>query len=53
MIPADGGSPVQVVSDDENEGEPDWSPDGKVLLYSQLQEMRVNADRKMVIHSLT
>jgi Tol biopolymer transport system component len=52
VIPADGGSPVQVVSDDENEGEPNWSPDGKVLLYSQLPEMRANADRKMVIHSL-
>jgi serine/threonine protein kinase/Tol biopolymer transport system component len=52
VLPADGGSPLQVVSDHENEGEPDWSPDERLLLYSQLPAMQVSDEKKMVIHSL-
>ena len=52
VMPPDGGTPLQVVSDDENEGEPDWSPDGKSLLYSRLPEMRVNAGGEMDVRSL-
>jgi eukaryotic-like serine/threonine-protein kinase len=52
VLPAEGGSPLQVVSDDENEGEPDWSPDGRFLTYSELPLLQVNATKKMEIRTL-
>lgn len=38
-VPADGGNPQQVVSDQKNEGDPDWSPKGDLLVFSELPEL--------------
>jgi serine/threonine protein kinase/Tol biopolymer transport system component len=51
VVPAEGGSPQQLVSDDENEGEPDWSPSGSQLVFSQFPQLG-SAARDMVIHRL-
>ena len=52
VVPAEGGSPQQVVSDDENEGAPDWGPSGSLLVFSQLPELETNGAKDMVVHSL-
>ncbi len=52
VVPAEGGSPQQVVSDDENEGVPDWAPSGSLLVFSQLPELETNGAKDMVVHSL-
>jgi len=51
VVPAEGGSPQQLVSVDENEGEPDWSPGGSQLVFSQFPQLG-SAARDMVIHIL-
>jgi len=51
VVPAEGGSPQQLVSDDDNEGAPDWSPSGSQLMFSQFPELG-SAARGMVIHRL-
>ena len=51
VVPAEGGSPQQLVSDDENDGEPDWSPSGSQLVFSQLSQLG-SAARDLVIHRL-
>ena len=52
LVPAVGGSPQQVSSDNKNEGEPDWAENGNLLVFSQLPELETNAAKDMVIHSL-
>ncbi len=52
VVPAEGGSPQQVSSDDENEGEPDWAENGNLLVFSQLPELETNAAKDMVIRTL-
>jgi eukaryotic-like serine/threonine-protein kinase len=52
VVPAEGGSPQQVSSDDENEGEPDWAEGGNLLVFGQLPELETNAAKDMLIHSL-
>jgi eukaryotic-like serine/threonine-protein kinase len=52
LVPAEGGSPQQVVSDGDNEGEPDWSPSGNLLVFSQFPWVKTSALSKVVIHLL-
>lgn len=52
LVPAEGGSPQQVVSDENNEGDPDWSPSGNLLLFSQFPWVKTSASSKVVIHLL-
>ncbi len=49
-VPADGGSPLQLFSDDENEGEPDWAPNGSLLVLSQSPALKADAATNVVIH---
>jgi Tol biopolymer transport system component len=51
VVPAEGGSPQQLVSVDENEGEPNWSPSGSQLVFSQFPQLG-SAARDTVIHRL-
>ena len=37
VVPADGGTPRQVTSGDWNHGDPEWTPDGKALVFSALR----------------
>ena len=39
VVSAQGGTPQQVVSDEYNEGEPDWSASGNQLVFSQFPEV--------------
>jgi len=52
LVPAEGGSPQQVSSDDENEAEPNWAESGNLLVFSRLPELKTNAAKNVVIHSL-
>ena len=52
VVPAEGGSPQQVVSDDVNEGSPDWAPSGSLLIFSQLPQLETNAAKDMVVQTL-
>jgi Tol biopolymer transport system component len=52
LVPAGGGSPQQVVSDGTNEGEPEWSPSGNLLVYSQFPWVKTSALSKVFIHLL-
>jgi Tol biopolymer transport system component len=52
LVPAEGGSPQQVVSDGENEGEPDWSPNGNLLVFSQFPWVKTSSSSHVVIHLL-
>ena len=45
----EGGSPRQVASDGENEGELDWAPSGSLLVFSQLPELGTDAARNFMI----
>ncbi len=46
VVSAQGGTPQQVVSDERNESEPDWSPSGNQLVFSQLPEVESTAANK-------
>jgi dipeptidyl aminopeptidase/acylaminoacyl peptidase len=50
VVPAEGGNPQRLVSDDENEGEPDWEPNGSVLVFSQFPALE--AATNLTIHRL-
>lgn len=52
LMPAEGGSPRQVLSDPENEGEPDWSPSGNLLVFSQFPWMKSGATSRVVVRLL-
>jgi serine/threonine protein kinase/Tol biopolymer transport system component len=52
LVPAEGGSPQQVVSDRENEFEPDWSPSGNQLVFSQFPWLKTSVSSKVVIQLL-
>jgi serine/threonine protein kinase len=49
LVSAGGGSPQQVVSDGENEGEPDWSGNGSLLVFSEFPWVKTSASSKVVI----
>jgi Tol biopolymer transport system component len=36
-VPADGGTPRQVTSGDWDHGTPNWTPDGKAMVFSALR----------------
>ena len=52
VVSAKGGTPQQVVSDEYNEGEPDWAPTGKKLVFSQFPEVENTSPGKGSIRVL-
>jgi Tol biopolymer transport system component/DNA-binding winged helix-turn-helix (wHTH) protein len=38
-LPANGGTPTQLIPGDENEGDPTWSPDGRRIAFGRLPWM--------------
>lgn len=47
VVPAEGGNPQQLVSDEENEGEPNWEPNGSALVFSQFPALEVATNLKI------
>jgi Tol biopolymer transport system component/DNA-binding winged helix-turn-helix (wHTH) protein len=39
LLPANGGTPTQLIPGDENEGDPTWSPDGRRIAFGRLPWM--------------
>ncbi|CAN5839653.1 S9 family peptidase [soil metagenome] len=37
VVPAEGGAPRQITSGDYNHGAPEWTPDGRTLIFSALR----------------
>jgi Tol biopolymer transport system component/tRNA A-37 threonylcarbamoyl transferase component Bud32 len=50
LVSRDGGTPRQVVPDERNETDPDWSPDGNTLVFGRLPDYMAEALMPKAIH---
>jgi DNA-binding winged helix-turn-helix (wHTH) protein/Tol biopolymer transport system component len=50
LISRDGGSPEQLVSDDQNEADPDWSPDGSSVMFGRMPDYMAEPSVPKAIH---
>ena len=50
LISRDGGSPVQLTSDDRPETDPDWSPDGSSVVFGRPPEYMAETSVPKAIH---
>jgi Tol biopolymer transport system component/DNA-binding winged helix-turn-helix (wHTH) protein len=51
LIDAEGGQPVPILSEDRNEADPTWSPDGKAILFGRPPD-RMDNDQGKAIYQL-
>jgi Tol biopolymer transport system component len=49
-IDADGGHLQEVLNEDRSEADPDWSPDGKKLVFGRLPDLMAEASRPKAIY---
>jgi len=50
LVSRDGGTPRQVVSEERNETDPGWSPDGNTLVFGRLPDNMAEAFMPKAIH---
>jgi Tol biopolymer transport system component len=50
LVSREGGTPRQVVPDERNQTDPDWSPDGNTLVFGRLPEYMAEASMPKAIH---
>jgi Tol biopolymer transport system component/DNA-binding winged helix-turn-helix (wHTH) protein len=48
LIDAEGGKPTPVLNEDRNEADPDWSPDGKSIVFGRLPDRMDNVQPKAI-----
>ncbi|MGC2638850.1 MAG: winged helix-turn-helix domain-containing protein [Acidobacteriaceae bacterium] len=49
---ADGGHLQEVLNEDRSEADPDWSPDGKMLVFGRLPDLMAEASQPKVIYTV-
>jgi Tol biopolymer transport system component/DNA-binding winged helix-turn-helix (wHTH) protein len=50
IIDADGGHLQEVLNEDRSEADPDWSPDGKQLVFGRLPDLMAEASQPKAIY---
>lgn len=50
LVSRDGGTPRQVLPEERSETDPDWSPDGNLLVFGRLPEYMAEASMPKAIH---
>jgi Tol biopolymer transport system component/DNA-binding winged helix-turn-helix (wHTH) protein len=49
-VDADGGHLQEVLNEDRSEADPDWSPDGKMLVFGRLPDLMAEASQPKAIY---
>jgi Tol biopolymer transport system component len=52
LVPATGGSPEMLLQEDRNEADPDWSPDGRYIVFGRPPEVMAEGTVPKAIHIL-
>ncbi len=50
LVPASGGTPEKLIEDDRNEADPDWSPDGRFIVFGRPPEVMAEGTVPKAIH---
>ena len=52
LVPAAGGTPQMLLDEDRNEADPDWSPDGRYIVFGRPPEVMAEGTVPKAIHIL-